>query len=275
MSYKESGSARVFSMATITIISGAALLIFPTLISGAWQILGWLVVGASAVSAGVFQHQENIKKKLATIETQRKLRLRNKNRKKAQLEREEKIEHSREQLAKKDEKQDEKRAQVKAKVIKQAQTIWSERVEHAQKQEKSTRTIIEKTSQMDIRDAIGKVAIEWNEATTLAQWTMEQIEMFSRLPDATKKAREEAQDAIIESIKIKESGGLWTAEKGKELAAIKEKARLEAQAEEKRIDTMRDKLTDAEIKWRAVERRVERWTEELGKAYEAYAKLKE
>ena len=75
-------------------------------------------------------------------------------------------------------------------------------------------------------------------------------------------------------MRFKESGGLWTLEKGKALAEVKDKAKSEAQTEEKRIDTMRDKLTDADIKWRAVERRIDRWKGELNKAYESLSKTK-
>ena len=271
---EESGSTRVAFMAFITFIGGTILVLFPTMVSGAWQILAWVGIGATATSAGVFHHKEKIKKQEEDKETQRKMLIRNKNRKKERLEQEKRIEQSKEKLVQQDEKQDEKRAKVKANIIKEAKATWSERNKQATSQEKLVREIVEKANHMAVREAAGQMAIEWYEASTLAQWTLEQITMFSQLPDGTKAAREEAQDAIVEAMRFKESGGLWTLEKGKALAEVKDKAKSEAQTEEKRIDTMRDKLTDADIKWRAVERRIDRWKGELNKAYESLSKTK-
>ena len=275
MKHTESGSGRVILMAAIALIGAATLLIFPTLAPGIWKIVAWLVAGGAAVAGGMFYQKEQQQKTLEAKEDQKRRYQRSKRLKEDKENREKKIESSRKNLAKKEEKQDEKRAKVKTKVIKEAKVVWSGRVDHAKEQETKIRQVINKTDIMPIREAAGNVAIEWNEATTLSLWTMEQIDMFARLPDSTKKAREEAQDAIIESIKVKDAGGLWTAEQGKALADKKEKARQEAMTEEKRVDNMRDTLVNADIKWRAVERRVERWMEELAKIYKNYAKLKE
>jgi hypothetical protein len=141
-------------------------------------------------------------------------------------------------------------------------------------EEKSTRQIIEKTDHMPIRVAAGEVAMEWHEASSIAQWTMQQVDMFARLPDAVIEAREEAREATIEAMRVRESGGLWTAEQGKKLAEKKEKAKFELQAEEKRIDDMRDKLVDANLKWNAAQRRIDRLKSELKKHSADYARLK-
>ena len=269
MKHQNSGSSRAALLAVITVIGALVLMMFPTLATGAWKLLGWLAVGASAVSSGAFYNIEKAQKVLAEKEKQRQLYKRNKNRQKERLAKEKKLEKTKENYEKKEKRQADKRAQAKLKIIEQAEVVWSERVEHAKAQEHSIRSMVDKIVQMAARDAAGQLAIEWNEATGLAQWTMQRIDMFARQPAAKTEAREEEQDAIIESIAFKENGGLWTLEKGNKLASIKEKARIEEQVEEKRVDTMRNTLDNADIKWRASERRIERWTEELNKASSA------
>jgi len=155
----------------------------------------------------------------------------------------------------------------KKKVADDAKFIWNGRIEEAKDKENFYKNIIEKTHQMPVRNAAGKAAFEWNEASRVALWTMEQVTMFIQRPKVTNKAREEARDAIVESIRIKQSGANWSKEQGQKLADKKEKAKQELQIEEDRIKAIKNEIDNATIKWRAAEMRAKRWQEELDRLY--------
>ena len=238
-------------------------------------MVAWAVVGAGAVSSGMFYHFDKAKQVTATKEVEQQRLKRNKRRRAEKEQQEKKLEAVKEQLAKKEDKQALRRAKIKDNVIEEATAKWTGRIDFAKDKEQSVRQMIEQTDHMPIRTAAGQVAMEWHEATSVAQWTMQQIDMFARLPDAVIEAREEAREATIEAIRVRENGGLWSAEQGQKLADKKEKAKFELQAEEKRIDDMRDKLVDANLKWKAAERRIDRLTDELKKHTENYTRLKD
>ena len=273
MNNREMGGSRAVMMVIIAAIGAVALIALADFVPGVLKILAWGVVGLALILAVVFYNAEKANSEIAEKEKQNQLRQRNKRRKDQKQQQEQKIEKTRENLEQKEEKLAEKRAVIKAKIIEEAKVTWTGREEHAKEQEKTMRESIEKTDHMPIRMAAGEVAVEWNEASALAQWTMQQVDMFSQLPDAQMTARIDAQDAIIESIKVKEGGGQWTFEKGKELAEKKEKARLEEKAEEDRIDNMRSTLDNADLKWKAAERRIDRLMDDLKKTYAGYSKL--
>ena len=272
MGHQGANRSRTIFAVLVSVIGAFALIVFPTFISGAWKILSWAVVAVSAISSGVFHHLDKSTKNLPDQETERKRHERSKRRRDEKLRQEQKLEKANEKLTQKEKRSGERRAKVKEEIIEQATQTWSGRVDYAKEQEQEVRKIIDKTNLMSIREAAGHVTVEWNEATILAQWTMQQLTMFAELPDAKMDAREEAQDAIIESMRIKESGGLWTFEQGKELAEKKEAARLELKKEEDRIDNMRSDLDNAELKWKAAERRIGRLKGELDKHIANYAR---
>lgn len=263
MTYHETGSAQVVLMAFVAIAGAIALIAFPAMISSPWNILGWLVVVAAGVGAGVLKHKESQKKLIEQKKLEKQRRKRSEHLKKEKLEKEKKIETLRENLAKNEEKKAEKWTKIKADLVKESGAVWAGRVEHAQHQENLVRKIIKDSKHMPVRNAAGQLAILWNETSTLAQWTAKQIVMFSQRPNATTKAREEAQEAIIEAAQIRENGGMWTKEKGLKLAQLKEKAREEAKIEEKRLEAIKDVIENAEIKWRSSSTQIRRWQEEL------------
>ena len=263
MNCKETGSSRVALMATLTVIGGLILVFFPALVSGVWKVLAWGATAAGAGAAGTFHHMEKQKKILAEKEVLRKRSIRRKEMDKERVEQEKRLEASKEKMAQKEVRKAEKRAKIKEGLVKEAETTWVSRVDYADEQEALMRQIIEKTNRMPVRTAAGQVVIEWNEASTLAQWTMKQIMMYTQRPDVTHEAREEAQEATLEAMRIKDSGGLWTKEHGEQLAEKKEKARLEALIEEERLDAVKNAIESAELKWKATENRAARWQGEL------------
>jgi len=274
MNNREMGGSRAVMMAIIAVIGAVALIAMADLVPGIWKILAWLAVGSTLVLAVVFYNKDKVIQKTVEKKKQSQLRERNKRRKDQKQKQEQKIEKTRENLEQKEEKLAEKRAKIKENIIEEATATWTGREDYAKQQETTIRKSIDKTDHMPIRMAAGEVAVEWNEATALAQWTMQQVGMFSQLPDAQMTARIDAQDAIIESIKVKEGGGQWTFEKGKELAEKKEKARLETKTEEDRIDNMRSTLDNADLKWKATERRISRLMDELNKHVASYKRLR-
>jgi hypothetical protein len=267
-------SSRAISMAVFAVIGTIILIMFPVLVSGVWKMVGWVLVGAGALSSGMFYHFDKVKQIEADKELEKQRLKRNKRRRQEKEQQEKKLEAKSENLKKQEDRQALRREKIKNNIIEEATIEWTDRVDFAKAQEQAVRQVIEKTDHMPIRVSAGEVAMEWHEATSVAQWTMQQIDMFARQPDAVIEAREEAREATIEAIRVRESGGLWTAEQGKKLAEKKEKAKVELQTEEKRIDDMRDKLVDAKLKWNSAERRIERLTEELKKHTENYERLK-
>ncbi len=263
MNHNESGSSRIIFTAILAIIGACALIFSPDSISTIWKILGWIAIAVCIILAGVLHHKDKSKKLLAEKELLQKRRKRRKHLDQERLEQEKRIEKSKKKLAEKEEKLNEKRTKIKQALVVEAQTTWAGRVEYASSQENAVRKIIEKTNKMHVRTLAGQVAIEWNEASGLSQWTMQQILMYSQRPNVTMEAREDAQEAIIEAMRIKDSGGNWTKEKGEELAKIKEKAREEAMIEEDRLDTIKNTIERAELKWNATETRVFRLQQEL------------
>ena len=262
----ELGSSQVVLMAAITIIGGSTLLALPDLITGFWKILSWAAIAVSAIFSIILYKKEEKKRLLAkeVIEQQRKKR--SKHIKQEKLKQEKKIEAARKKLAKKEKREAEKHEHKKKEMAKEATVVWGGRIEYAKEKENFFKQIIDKTDQMPIRTAAGQVVFEWNEASRIAEWTLQQVTMFVQRPNVTTKAREEAQEAIIEAMRVKESGGNWTKEKGEELANKKEKARQEIQIEEKRLEAIKDEIENANLKWKAAEKRAMRWQNELKKA---------
>lgn len=235
----------------------------PSFASGVWGILVWVAIAALIIFFIVLYQKKNKEKLLAEEELEQQRIKRSKFVKQEKLKQEEKIEAAREKLAKNEERRAEKFQQAKEDMAKKAAVVWNGRIEQATEKEIFFKQIIEKTDQMPIRTAAGQVVFEWNEASRIAKWTLEQVTMFMQRPNVTTKDREEAQEAIIEAMRIKESGVNWTKEKGEELANKKEKARQEAQIEERRLEAIKDEIENANLKWKAAERRASRWESEL------------
>ena len=267
MKSKEIGSSRVAFMATITVIGSVILVIFSDQVPGLWQILAWGGVCLCAVLVGVFHHKAKKAKIRLEKEQQKIRRQRSEAMQQEKLEQEKRIEASKEKMALQEAKRAEKMREVKMEMVKDAEVVWGGRVDQAKQKEDIFREIIKKTNQMPVRTAAGEVAFEWNEASRIAQWTMQQIMMFVNRPDVTTAAREEAQDAIIEAIKIKESGGTWTKENGQELAKKKEEAREELKVEEERLETIKREIEKANLKYKSAEKRASQRQSELSKIY--------
>ncbi|MCI5059984.1 MAG: hypothetical protein MRY79_02810 [Alphaproteobacteria bacterium] len=233
--------------------------------SGLWEMLAWVAIAAFIIFSIVVYQKKKKERLLAEKELEKQRKKRSQYVKQQKLKQEKKIEAAREKLANNEQKKAEKFERAKEEMAKKATVVWNGRIEHAKEKELFFKKIIDQTDQMPIRTAAGQVAFEWNEASRIANWTLEQVTMFVQRPSVTTKAREEAQEAIIEAMRIKESGINWTKEKGEELADKKEKARQEAQIEAKRLEAIKDEIENANLKWKAAERRASRWQNELQK----------
>jgi len=268
MHNNKSNKVLVGILAFLAIAGAAVLVIFPTLITGALKITAWAMLGVLGVITFAISHLQKSKEAAEAEKELEKQRFkRSKKLKEENEKREQKLEQLKDNLAKKEEKKAEKWEQVKSELVKEAGTVWSGRLEHAEQQENLARKIIRETKQMPVKNAAGQLALVWHETSAMAQWTAQQIIMFSQRPNVTTKAREEAQEAVIEAAEIREKGGNWTKEHGDKLADLKDKAREESQIEEKRLASIKDTIENAEIKWRASEIQIRRWQSELDKVY--------
>lgn len=264
MSNKKFSRICVVAMTIATVVGVLILVFFSHLILGVGKIVGWLVTGAFAMSAGTIQYLENKREKeIAERELERVRKLRRDNRKRERQEQEERVQKAQEKAAQKIAEKEAKQLKIKAEMASQATTVWADKEKYAVEQENNVRKIIEETQDMAVRTLAGSVAIEWNEARSLAQWTAKQLVMFSQRPNVTTEAREEAQEAIIEVARIKASGNVLTEEQSLELRKKKEKAREEVQIEEDRLNAIQDVIENAERKWRVAELRANRMQDEL------------
>lgn len=268
MNNKGSSEILIGFIAFASVAGGLTLFTYPTLLSGIWSFLAWSFVVMAAIVAGILQYTKRLKEKLHAqkiLEKQRRKRA--ETLRKEQEKREKKIEALRESLIKKEEKNAEKWARIKSELVKEEGKLWAGRIELAEREANLARNIAKETKHMPIRNAAGQLVLLWHETSSLAQWTAQQIIMFSRRPSVTTEAREEAQEAIIKAAEIREKGGNWTKEKGKELAKLKDKAREESKIEEERLDTIKNTIENAEIKWRSSEVQIKRWQAELDRFY--------
>jgi len=264
----KSNKALVGILATLAITGGIALIIFPVFITGALKITAWAMLGVLAVTAFATNHIQNSKEAAEAEKELEKQRFnRSKKLKEDQEKRDQKLEKLKDNLAKNEEKKAEKWEQIKSDLVEEAGSVWNGRLEHAKQEENKARKIIKETKQMPVKNAAGQLALVWHETSSMAQWTAQQIIMFSQRPNVTTKAREEAQEAVIEAAEIREKGGNWTKEHGDKLANLKNKASEEAKTEEKRLASIKDTIENAEIKWRASEIQIRRWQSELDKIY--------
>ncbi len=264
MSTKKSNNVGIILMALATVACALVLVFFPNLISGFWKIVAWSATGVAGTATGVLKHVEtkNAKlleeKELARIRRKRMQQL-----KKDREEREARIEKAHERAAAKEADRTAKQMEIKAQLAEEAKTTWVAKEKYASDQETLARDIIKGTNDMAIRTLAGSVAIEWNEAGSLAQWTAKELIMFSQRPNVTSQARDDAQAAIIEAAGIKAAGNNLTEEQGLQLHEKKEKAREEAQIEEDRLDAIKDVIENAELKWKVAEMRASRVQDEL------------
>lgn len=264
MSNQKSNKLGIISMSLATIAGALILIFFPNLISGVWKILAWSAMATGATTVGVLQHIE--KKKIELIEEIELARIRRKRqaqREKDRAEQAERVQKAQARAEQKEVKRTAKQLEIKAGMVKQSETVWAEKEQYALDQEILVREIIEGTNDMDIRTAAGFVAVEWNEAALLARWTAKELIMFSRRPEVTTEARDEAQAAIIEAAGIKASGNSLTEKQGQDLKKKKDKALQETYVEEDRLDDIRNVIENAELKWKVAESRANRGKKEL------------
>ncbi|MEM6811110.1 MAG: hypothetical protein AAF549_01450 [Pseudomonadota bacterium] len=272
MKNSEYGGSQAILMAFTTVIGGCSLLIFPNLFPGFWKTIAWSIIALSAVLAIILYQKDQKQKEIQEKELEQARKRRSLNKKAEKRKQDAHLEASRQKLERKDERAAEKIVIQREEIAKEAQEVWGGRISHAEERQNFFKAVIAKTNQMPVRTAAGKAAFEWNEAFGIAQWTMEQVAMFVQRPSVTTKAREEAREAVLESIMIKATGGNWTKEQGEKLANKKEDAKQELQIEEKRIEAMKNELDNAGIKWRAAEMRANRWQDELEKLTKASSK---
>lgn len=265
MKNSEFGGAQVVLTALTAIIGGAVLLTLPDLIPKPFNMLGWGLVAINVIAGLFFFHNEKAQKKLAEKEKEQKRLKRSRNLRQEKEKQEKQIEAAREKLIRKEEKAAEKLSLKKKKLEQEAKATWDARVKKAQEKEIFFKTVIANTNQMPIRNAAGKAAFEWNEASSVAHWILQQVAMFMQRPDVTNQAREAAREAIIESLRVKQSGGSWSKEDGLKLAYKKEQAAKEEKIEETRLREIRNEIENANLKWRAAKQRANRWHDELEK----------
>lgn len=264
MSNKKFSRTGVVAMAIATVAGVFILMFFPGLVSGIGKVIAWFVTATCAVTAGVMQYTANQKEKEITErELTRVRKKRMEARQRERREQEERVQKAQKKIAAKQAEKEARQLEIKAEMASQATTVWAEKEKYAVDQERNARKIIEATQDMAIRTLAGSVAIEWNEAGSLAQWTAKQLVMFSQRPNVTTEAREEAQEAIIEAAGIKASGNVLTEKQGLALRAKKEKAREEVLIEEDRLNAIQDVIENAERKWKVAELRANRVQEEL------------
>ncbi len=264
MSAKTSNKAGIFVMAVAAACGALILLIFPNLATGALNMVAWAAVGVAGLTAGTL-HYSNKKREMAAkeLEKRKSQQKRRVQREKEKREKEERFQKAQEMTAKKEAARESKQEQIKAEMIKQAEVVWLDREKDAENHEAEIRKIMKTNLDMTIRTVAGYVATEWNDAAKLAQWTGHQLIMFTRRPNVTTKARDEAQEAIIEAEEVRASGSTLSEQQGNELKAKKKKAQEEAKMEEARVKAIQDVIDNAEIKWRGIEMRVNRRQKEL------------
>ena len=265
MSNSESGGAQVALTALTAIIGTGALLALPDLIPSPFNFFGWAIVIACLILSFVFFQKEKKQKEIAKKELEQSRLRKSRNSRKEKEKQEKQLELTREKLIKKEEKATEKYNEKKRELEKEAKATWNGRMENAKNKEAYFKSVIEKSNKMPVRNAAGKAAFEWHEASSVAQWVLQQVSMFMQRPDVTNLAREEAREAIIDSLRVKQSGSNWSAEQGQALAHKKEKAAEEEKIEENRIKEIKNEMENANSKWRAAELRANRWQDELEK----------
>lgn len=264
MSNKSSNKGLITVFMIIAVCGAFVLIIFPNLISGILNTAAWSVVVTAGIGAGAF-HYSNKKseaevKKRTLLKSQQKRRMQ---REQEKREKEERLQKAQEITAKKEAARELKQEKIKAEMIKQAEVVWLDREKEAADHEVEIRKIIKNNLDMTIRSVAGYVATEWNDAAKLAQWTGHQLIMFARRPNVTTKARDEAQEAIIEAEEVRASGNTLNEKQGNELKIKKKKASDEVKMEEARVKAIQDVIDNAEIKWRGIEMRVSRRQREL------------
>lgn len=252
------------AMGTVTVIGAFILLVFPNLVTGAMNIVAWAVVGVAGVTAGGLKYSQDQKeKKIRARELQKsrqKRRLQREAEKRAQ---EERLQKAQKITEIKEERHEAKQEKIKLEMIKTAEVVWESREHKAEKEEKLARQTIANTLDMNVRAVAGDVAVEWNEAGRFAQWTAQQLIMFSRRPNVTTAARDDAREAEIEAEEIRASGNSLSPKQGNDLKVKKKKAQEEVKMEEMRLKEIQDIIDNAEIKWRGTQMRVTRRQKEL------------
>ncbi len=263
MKHKPFGNSLMVPLAAAAVTGVLTLTLSPDLVPGTWRILAWIATSAAAAGAGAVWIRGRAAKRAADKENTEKRHKRAERRIRQRAEQEARIKEGREKAAQKEAKLAAKRAEEKAAMVKRAKTVWAERAEKALAREAFAREVIAKATKMPIREAAGQTATEWAAAATLAKWTSQQIIALTDRPDVKADARTEAREAIMEAARIKERGGVWTEAQGDALVEIREKARMEAKAEEARQDEVRDVVQKAEAEWKIAEVRATRAEAEL------------
>lgn len=253
VSKKKPSGLGALVMAIATVLGAILLFIFPNLLSGGLKLLAWSFIGVGMTTSGILQYNKlQYEKLLREQELERLRRKRRQKREQEKREREKRLKRAQKKVAEQEAAREAKQEKIKEAIVTEAKTVWNERKKFATEQEHSIRQIIASTQNMEIRTLAGHVVTEWHEASSLAQWTAEQLIMFSKRPNVTRQARDDVREMMMKIAEIKANGNTVTEQLGEELKEKKEKAREEERIEEARSEAIKDLIENGDMKWRGM-----------------------